>query len=91
MVGFTSISIKLNRFLYILLSKSESVYYSLMQCYTYNWSLMSIHYFSAILIKKDVVSLIKISVLLLKDNAYFTDWYSYKYSTEIGEISLILI
>jgi len=49
---------------------------------------MSIHYFSAILIKRGVLSLIRISVLSLKDSAYFTDWYSYKYSTEILLISI---
>jgi len=52
---------------------------------------MNIRCFSAILTKREVVSLIKISVLLLKDSAYFTDWYNYKYSTEISEISLISI
>jgi len=53
---------------------------------------VSIHCFAAILIKKGgVVSLIKISVLLLKNSAYFTDWYSYKCSIEISETSLILI
>jgi len=52
---------------------------------------MSIHCFSAILIKTGVLSLIRISVLLLKDSAYIIDWYSYKYSTEISEILLISI
>jgi len=52
---------------------------------------MSIHCLSAILIKKGVLSLIRISVLSLKNSAYITDWYSYKYSTEISEISLISI
>jgi len=41
-----------------------------------------------ILIKKRLLSLIRISVSL-KDKAYFTDWY--KYCTEISEISLISI
>jgi len=49
---------------------------------------MSIHCFSAILIKRRVLSLINV---LLKDSAYITDWYSYKYSTEISEILLISI
>jgi len=43
---------------------------------------------SLILINRKIVSLIKISVLLLKDSAYFIDWYSYKYALKI---SLILI
>jgi len=34
---------------------------------------VSIHRFSAILIKKGVLSPIRISVLSLKDNAYITD------------------
>jgi len=50
---------------------------------------VSIYCFLAILIKREVLSLIRISVLSLKDSAYITDWYSYKYSTEISEISLI--
>jgi len=33
-----------------------------------------IHCFSAIFIKKEVLLLIRISVLSLKDSAYFTDW-----------------
>jgi len=50
---------------------------------------MSIHCFSAILIKRGVLSLIRISVLSLKDSISLID--SYKYSTEISEMSLILI
>jgi len=51
---------------------------------------MSIHRFSAILIKRGVFSLIRISVLSFKDGAYITDCYhySYKYSTEISLISI---
>jgi len=41
--------------------------------------------------ERGVLSLIRISVLSLKDSAYFTDRYSYKYNTEINEISLISI
>jgi len=52
---------------------------------------VSIHYFSAILIKRGVLSLIRISALSLKDSTYITDSYSYKYSIEISEISLISI
>jgi len=52
---------------------------------------MSIYCFSAILIKRGVLSLIRISVLSPKNNAYFTDWNSYKYNTEINKISLISI
>jgi len=54
---------------------------------------VSIHCFSAILIKRGVLLLIRISVLSLKDSAYITDCYnySYKYSTENSEISLISI
>jgi len=47
---------------------------------------VSIHCFSTILIKREV-ELIKISVLLLKDSAYFADWYSYKYGTEISDVT----
>jgi len=52
---------------------------------------VNIHYFSAILIKRGVLSLIRINVLSLKNSAYFTDLHNYKYSTEISEISLISI
>jgi len=47
---------------------------------------MSIHRFSAILIKRRVLSLI--NVLSLKDSAYITDWYTYKYSIEISDFDL---
>jgi len=43
---------------------------------------MNIHCLSEMLIKKGYWSE---SVLSLKDSAYFTDWYSYKCSTEISE------
>jgi len=45
----------------------------------------------AILIKREGLSFIKISVFPSKDSAYFTDWYSHKYCIETNEISLILI
>jgi len=52
---------------------------------------VSIYCFSAILIKRGVFTLIRISVLSLKDGAYATDRYNYKYSTKISDNSLISI
>jgi len=52
---------------------------------------MSIHCLLAILIKFWSKSCITITLYYLKDSAYFTDWYSYKYSTEISKILLISI
>jgi len=49
------------------------VYYSLIFSAILLTVIMSIHYFSAILIKKGVLLLIRISVLSLKDSAYITD------------------